>query len=95
MAELVAEQPLKIHLMPADGPDLTVIIDPRGDKVVEGEPPGVDWAVGPVAEVSLPWDGQPGARLEVRLGPHGLPDGAVLLLEPLLVDEEPAGATGG
>jgi len=46
-------------------------------------------AVGRVAEIALPWEGSPGARLHVQLGEETLPDEAVLLLEPLPVDEEP------
>ncbi len=40
-----------------------------------------------VAEASLPWDGTPGWRLEVRLGRHRLPEDSVLALEPFPVDE--------
>jgi hypothetical protein len=41
------------------------------------------------AELSLPWNGGHGWRLEVRLGEWQLPAGAALLLEPFPVDEEP------
>ncbi len=46
-------------------------------------------AVGRVAELALPWDASPGARLHVQLGEETLPSEAVLVLEPFPVDEEP------
>jgi hypothetical protein len=51
-------------------------------------PAGVVCAVGRVVEISLPWSGGPGSRLEVRLGECHLPDGAALLLEPFPADSE-------
>jgi len=48
-------------------------------------------AVGRVAEFSLPWDGLPGSRLEVRLGPWQIPAGGALLLDPYEVGREYGG----
>ena len=54
----------------------------------ESVPPTAACAIGRVAEISLPWDGADGSRLEVRLGEWQLPAGAALLLEPHGVDCE-------
>jgi alpha-amylase/alpha-mannosidase (GH57 family) len=80
---LVDRHHLQVNLRTIDGRTLNVDI---GDECEP--PPGVNYAIGRVAELSLPWDGRAGVRLEVRLGEYRLPAGAALLLEPFLIDDE-------
>lgn len=86
LSELIRDNPLVIHLQSAGGETTDLIIDESNEDDPEG-----GWAVGRIAEASLPWDGSAGSRLEVRLGPLSLPTGAVLVLEPFSVDEESNG----
>jgi len=83
MHHVVDGQRLVIRLQSPDGSDLVVNL-PGGE---DGQPE-VPCAMGRVVELSLPWDASEGHRLEVRLGASGLPEGAVLLLEPRILDEE-------
>jgi alpha-amylase/alpha-mannosidase (GH57 family) len=85
---LVDRHHLQVSLRSMDGRTLKVDIGGRREL-----PPGVDFAIGRVAELSLPWDGRAGVRLEVRLGECRLPAGAALLLEPFPVDDEYADRT--
>ncbi len=77
---------LVIRLTAVDGTATEVVIGHR-----ESMPVTAACAVGSVAEVSLPWDGRGGSRLEVRLGEWQLPAGGALLLEPYAVDREYGG----
>jgi hypothetical protein len=74
---------LVVRLISVEGEVTEITIGGR-----ESVPPSADCAVGRVAEISLPWDGAEGSRLEVRLGEWQLPAGAALLLEPHGVDRE-------
>jgi alpha-amylase/alpha-mannosidase (GH57 family) len=84
MDETVTDGILTIHFEPENGPSTAVVIDRNGC-----QDRGVDCAVGRVAELSLPWDSHRTARLDVRCGERGALGGAILLLEPMIVDEEP------
>ena len=83
MQQLLAEETLSVVLQSPTGDRLEIQVCPDGC-----DDPSVRCGVGRVVELSLPWDGQPGYRLQVRLGACSLPEGAVLLVEPLDVDEE-------
>jgi alpha-amylase/alpha-mannosidase (GH57 family) len=74
---------LVVRLIGVDGTATTVAIG-NGEPV----PPEAGCTVGRFAELSLPWNGLEGSRLEVRLGEWQLPAGRALLLEPHLVDRE-------
>jgi len=71
LKRVTSRTPLHVRLIAPDGR----MVDPH-EVVVDA-----------VAEASLPWDGTPGWRLEVRLGRHRLPEDSVLALEPFPVDE--------
>lgn len=86
LASLIDGRVLSVRLMGAGGDELEIEIGGGGPN-----PPGAACAVGRVLELSLPWDGKPGSRLEVRLGEWHLPAGAALLLEPFPADSEYAG----
>lgn len=45
-------------------------------------------AVDQVVEVAIPWEGEPGWRLEIELGARRYPEDSVLVLTPFEVDEE-------
>ncbi len=83
MAPELAHRPLFVQLELPSGERLTLTIR-------EGSRPGPGerFAVERVAELSLPWAGVDGARLQLQLGEETLPDEAVLLLHPFPVDEE-------
>ncbi len=81
--ELVDGGRLVVRLTASDGSEVVATATADGC-----EPPAVRCAIGRVAELAIPWDGRPGHRLEVRVGPHRLPEEAILLLEPTPVDEE-------
>lgn len=81
--QLVEGSDLVVELHSPEGKELVVEVGPGGC-----DDPRVEAAVGRVAELTLPWDGRPGYRLQVRLGTCRLPEGGVLLLEPVEVDEE-------
>jgi alpha-amylase/alpha-mannosidase (GH57 family) len=83
MQSLINGRRLALRL--GDPAGLTLEIEIGGDATL---PAGVVCAVGRVVEISLPWSGGPGSRLEVRLGECHLPDGAALLLEPFPADSE-------
>jgi hypothetical protein len=74
---------LVIRLTAVDGTTTEIAIGHR-----ESVPTKAACAVGRIAELSLPWDGRGGSRLEVRLGEWQLPAGGALLLEPFAVDRE-------
>jgi alpha-amylase/alpha-mannosidase (GH57 family) len=74
---------LVIRLTAVDGTVTEIAIGHRETLPSQGA-----CAVGRIAELSLPWDGQSGSRLEVRLGEWQLPAGGALLLEPYAVDRE-------
>jgi hypothetical protein len=74
---------LSVRLVDSEGRELEVEVGTEGVT-----PAGTECAVGRAVELSLPWDGRRGARLEVRLGESHLPAGAALLLEPFPADEE-------
>ena len=80
---LLDDERLVVRLIAADGTETDVVIG--GD---DAELPAAVCAVGRVAELSLPWDGLKGSRLEVRLGGWRLPAGGALLLDPYVVDSE-------
>lgn len=82
MAHLVNGDRLTVRLRHPDGDDDTVTLGADGSDGVARA------AIGRVAELSLPWQPRSGYRLEVRLGEHQIPEGAVMLLEPIPVDEE-------
>jgi len=84
MDEVAADIGLKIHFEPEGGPQMTVVVDADGC-----HPSDADCVVGRVAELSLPWDSRQTARLDVSSGEQSALDGAILLLEPITVDEEP------
>jgi hypothetical protein len=90
MQQLLAEESLSVVLQSPTGDRLEFQVCPDGC-----DAPSVRCGVGRVVELSLPWDGQPGHRLQVRLGACSLPEGAVLLVEPTDVDEERPAAGGG
>jgi alpha-amylase/alpha-mannosidase (GH57 family) len=82
MSELVQEAPLSINLLATSGHELSLSISDSGCDEIPAE-----CAVGQVAELSIPWDGSQGSRLEIRLGPCSLPSGgAAMVLEPIMVD---------
>jgi alpha-amylase/alpha-mannosidase (GH57 family) len=83
MHRLVNGQRLSVRLMSPEGAELAVTLPTNGRECRE-----VQCALGRVAELSLPWDAREGHRLEVRLGSSSLPEGAVILIEPWIVDEE-------
>jgi len=83
MQHMVSGTPLIVRLQSPEGVDRVATVSNSG---IEDD--AVAAALARVAELSLPWDGREGYRLEVRLGACRLPDGGVLLLEPLVVDEE-------
>jgi alpha-amylase/alpha-mannosidase (GH57 family) len=85
MDEIVAGVGLRIRFKPEGGSETTIVIDGDGCHGC-----GADCAVGRVAELSLPWDSRRTARLDVLSGEHSALDGAILLLEPITVDDEPA-----
>jgi len=89
LAGLTEDRPLRLELeLPSGEIEGLTFFGGRADR---SDRP---CAVGRVAEAALAWDASPGARLHVQLGEETLPDEAVLLLEPLPVDEEPPdGAT--
>jgi hypothetical protein len=90
MGELLADQPLSVVLQSPEGSRLELEVSPSGC-----DHPRVRCGVDRVMEMSIPWHGQGGYRLEVRLGDCSLPEGAALLVEPLEVDEElPAAGAG-
>ncbi len=74
---------LVIRLTAVDGTATEIAIGHR-----ESVPSKAACAVGRIAELSLPWEGRGGSRLEVRLGEWQLPAGGALLLEPFAVDRE-------
>ncbi len=82
MSEIVAEETLSVHFETENSPPLTVVFDGH-----ECQGTSVDCALGRVAELSLPWDSRRTARLDVRIGDLSALGGAVLLLEPTVVDE--------
>jgi len=84
MEEAVVDEVLTIHFEPENGPSTTVVIDGNGC-----QDRGVDCVLGRVAELSLPWDSHRTARLDVRCGERSALGGAILLLEPIVVDEGP------
>lgn len=84
LQQLVDGGRLKVRLLAPDGAETAVSIG-----AADSRPSDTDWALGKAAELSLPWNGGHGWRLEVRLGEWQLPAGAALLLEPFPVDEEP------
>jgi hypothetical protein len=88
--QLLADEGLSVVLQSPAGARLEVEV--RADGC---DHPEVPCGVASVVELSLPWDGQPGHRLQVRLGGCSLPEGAVLLVEPLDVDEERPAAGAG
>lgn len=79
MRGLVDDTPLEIRLVDADGTVTEITSELM--------------AVDHVAEASVPWSQATGARLEVRLGSHRLPEDSILLLEPFPVDETNGAAT--
>jgi len=83
MSELLADQPLSVVLQSPEGTRLELEVSSTGC-----DHPRARCSVNHVVEMSVPWRGQGGHRLEVRLGGCSLPEGAVLLVEPLEVDEE-------
>jgi len=86
LQSLLDDGPLVVKLVAVDGGETELEIGPG--KLQHPEAVG---AVGRVAEISLPWDGVGGSRLEVRLGEWHLPAGGALLLEPYAVDFEYGG----
>ena len=84
MNEIAADVGLRLQFEPEGGSPTTIVIDGDGCHGC-----GADCAVGRVAELSLPWDSRLTARLDVRCGERSALDGAILLLEPITVDEEP------
>ena len=83
LASLIDGRSLSVRLLGAGGDELEVEIGGGGVR-----PADTACAVGRVLELSLPWDGKPGSRLDVRLGEWHLPAGAALLLEPFPADSE-------
>jgi hypothetical protein len=83
LASLIDGRSLSVRLLGAGGDELEVEIGGGG-----ASPADTACAVGRVLELSLPWDGKPGSRLDVRLGEWHLPAGAALLLEPFPADSE-------
>ncbi len=77
---------LVVKLVAVDGNETEIELGPG-----TLEHPVAAGAVGRVAEISLPWDGLAGTRLEVRLGEWHLPAGGALLLDPFAVDVEYGG----
>jgi len=86
MAGPLADADLEVRLRSPAGAQVTAHVGKAGFDC-----DGVRAAVGRVAELVLPWSPAAGHRLEVRFGEHQLPAGEVLLLEPLMVDEETGG----
>jgi alpha-amylase/alpha-mannosidase (GH57 family) len=84
MHEVSAEAGLTVQLTPETGPTTTLVID--GD-TWSGD--NVECAVGRVIELSLPWDIRRRARLDICSGERSALGGAVLLLEPVPVEEWP------
>ncbi len=82
ISHLLRDLPLRVRLESPTGEAEEVTV--TGDGC---EPPEARCAIGRVAELSLPWNGRPSHRLLVQLGEQSLPDDAVLLLAPFLVDE--------
>jgi hypothetical protein len=79
--EMVRKAPLVIYLLGSDG-GLELSIN--GDNCASLP---AECAIGRIAELSIPWDGSRGSRLEVRLGQNSLPATATaLVLEPFQVD---------
>ncbi len=83
MHSFLGDERLVVRLVAVDGKETEVEIG-SGDL----DHPAVVCAVGRVAELSLPWDGLRGTRLEVRLGGWQLPAGGALLLDPYATDRE-------
>jgi hypothetical protein len=84
MSEVIADTQLRVRFEPEDGPPTAIAIDGDGCR---GR--SADCNVGRVVELSLPWDSRRTARLDLRCGERSALDGAVLLLEPTPVDEDP------
>jgi alpha-amylase/alpha-mannosidase (GH57 family) len=84
MHEIAADEELTVHFQKEGGPRSLIVIDNGGCRDPESE-----YALGQVAELSLPWDGRRSARLDLRTGDRSPWEGAVLLLEPHTVDEDP------
>jgi alpha-amylase/alpha-mannosidase (GH57 family) len=82
LRHLINGDRLVIRLQGPQGPSLDVTVGAGGSA-----PDSARVGLGRVAELSLPWSAGPGYRLMIGLGPHQLPQGAALLLEPLYVDE--------
>ncbi len=83
MNEIAADVGLRLQFEQEGLPKTTIVIDGDG---CHGS--GAGCVVGRVAELSLQWDSRFTARLDVRCNDHSVLDGAILLLEPITVDEE-------
>ena len=82
MNEIAADVGLKLQFEQEGLPPTTIVIDGDGCHGC-----GAGCVVGRVAELSLRWDSRFTARLDVRCNDHSVLDGAILLLEPITVDE--------
>ena len=99
---LLIEGERAVQRLLADGSVITIRLesDGRNELVVRLDAAGcshpeVSCTVGQAAEVSLPWAVGRGARLEIRCDDRRIPNGQVLLLEPINVDEPPGRAAKG
>jgi alpha-amylase/alpha-mannosidase (GH57 family) len=82
MVDTIRTDPLEIRLEDEYGNAVSAVIDTE-----EYVGAGVAFAVDQAAEVSLEWNSQRPARLELRRGDRNILGDSVLLLEPMTVDE--------
>jgi len=82
MREVVTGEALEVRFESETEPAISAVIDADGCDGADTES-----AVDQVAEISLKWNDRRPARLEVRCGDRNILGDAVLVLEPMAVDE--------